>query len=80
VRWPVRLAETRVDLGLVAVREGRVDEACDLGRQALASERKSGSTLGRVAELDVVLMREHPGVGEVVDLHEQLAAARQALI
>jgi len=37
VRWPVRLAETRVDLGLVAAREGRIDEACELGRQALAA-------------------------------------------
>jgi hypothetical protein len=75
VRWPIRLAETRVDLGLVAAREGEIDEACELGRQALASERKSGSTLGRVAELDAVLMREHPEVGEVVDLHEQFQAA-----
>jgi hypothetical protein len=79
VRWPVRLAETRVDLGLVAAGEGRVDEACELGRKALASERKSGSTLGRVAELDALLMHRHPGVGEVVDLHEQLQAARRAL-
>jgi tetratricopeptide (TPR) repeat protein len=79
VRWPIRLAETRVDLGLVAAREGEIDEACELGRQALASERKSGSTLGRVAELDAVLMREHPEVGEVVDLHEHFQAARQAL-
>ena len=77
--WPVRLAETRVDLGLVAARKGRIDEACDLGRNALASERKSGSTLGRVAELDALLMRKHPRVGEVVDLHEQLEAARRAL-
>jgi tetratricopeptide (TPR) repeat protein len=80
VRWPVRLAETRVDLGLVAAGEGRIDEACELGRQALASQRKSGSTLGRVTELDALLMRGHPGVGEVVDLHEQLEAARRALI
>jgi hypothetical protein len=80
VRWPVRLAETRVDLGLVAAGEGRIDEACELGCQALASQRKSGSTLGRVAELDALLMRGHPGVGEVVDLHERLEAARRALI
>ncbi|HZC98948.1 MAG TPA: hypothetical protein VFA46_01765 [Actinomycetes bacterium] len=78
VRWPIRLAETRVDLGLVAAREGEIDGAGELGRLALASERKSGSTLGRVAELDAVLMREHPDVGEVVDLHEQFEAARQA--
>ena len=80
MRWPVRLAETRVDLGLVAAGEGRIDEACELGCQALASQRKSGSTLGRVAELDALLMRGHPGVGEVVDLHERLEAARRALI
>jgi tetratricopeptide (TPR) repeat protein len=79
VRWPIRLAETRVDLALVAAGEGEIDEACELGRQALASERKSGSTLGRVAELDAVLVREHPDVGEVAHLHEQLEAARRSL-
>ena len=79
VRWPIRLAETRVDLALVAAGEGEIDEACELGRQALASERKSGSTLGRVAELDAVLMREHPDAGEVVHLHEQFEAARRSL-
>jgi tetratricopeptide (TPR) repeat protein len=79
VRWPIRLAETRVDLGLVAAGEGEVDKACELGRQALASERKSGSTLGRVAELDAVLTREHPDVGEVVHLHEQFEVARRSL-
>jgi tetratricopeptide (TPR) repeat protein len=79
VRWPIRLAETRVDLALLAAAEGDIDEACELGRLALASERKSGSTLGRVAELDAVLMRGHPDVGEVVDLHEQFEAARRAL-
>jgi hypothetical protein len=36
--------------------------------------------LGRIAELDAMLMREHPDVGEVVDLHEQFQAARQALV
>ena len=75
----IRLAETRIDLGLVAAGEGEIDEACELGRQALASERKSGSTLGRVAELDAVLMRGHPDVGEVVYLHERFQAARRAL-
>jgi tetratricopeptide (TPR) repeat protein len=79
VRWPMRLAETRVDLGLVAAREGQIDEACELGRQALASKRKSGATLGRVTELDAVLTREHPDSGEVGDLHDQLEAARRAL-
>jgi hypothetical protein len=30
-RWPMRLAENRVDLGLIAARRGQVDEAAHLG-------------------------------------------------
>ena len=31
VRWPIRLAETRIDLGLVAAGEGEIDEALRTG-------------------------------------------------
>jgi tetratricopeptide (TPR) repeat protein len=78
VRWPVRLAESRVDLGLIAVRRGQPDQAADLGRQALDSERKSGSTLGRVAELDTVLMTNYADVPETRDLHERYLLARRS--
>jgi tetratricopeptide (TPR) repeat protein len=79
VRWPMRLAENRVDLGLVAARRGQVDEAAHLGAQALTSERKSGGTLGRVAELDAVLLRDHGDASEAQELHEQYVLARRAL-
>jgi hypothetical protein len=79
VRWPTRLAENRVDLGLIAARRGQPDEAANLGGQALGSERKSGSTLDRVAELDAVLMRDYADVPDAQDLHEQYVMARRAL-
>lgn len=80
VRWPVRLAENRVDLGLIAVRRDQPDQAADLGRQALDSERKSGSTLGRVAELDAALMTNYAEIPETRDLHERYLVARRSLI
>jgi len=79
IRWPIRLAETRVDLGLIAIRRRQLDEATHLGRLALASQRKSGSTLERVGELDAALTRHFPDSPEVQDLHEQYQAAQQAL-
>lgn len=75
----MRLAENRVDLGLIAARRGQVDEAAHLGTQALTSERKSGGTLGRVAELDAALLRDHADASEVQELHEQYLRARRAL-
>jgi transcriptional regulator with XRE-family HTH domain len=78
-RWPMRLAENRVDLGLIAARRGQVDEAAHLGAQALNSERRSGGTLGRVAELDAVLLRDHADAPEAQELHEQYVIARRAL-
>src|SRR2546429_8015571 len=51
-RWPVRLAETRVDLGLMAVPEGELEGACHLGELALGSHRKAGRTTGGVPEPD----------------------------
>jgi tetratricopeptide (TPR) repeat protein len=79
VRWPMRLAETRVDLALIAVERGQLDEAVDLGVKALGSHRKSGHTLGRVAELDEVLMRRHAGVPVAADFHEGFAEANRVL-
>jgi tetratricopeptide (TPR) repeat protein len=79
VRWPIRLAETRVDLGLVAVQRDQLDEACHLGTLALASQRKAGSTLGRVAELDQALMRRYPDASEARDFHERYLAAKESL-
>jgi len=78
-RWPVRLAETRVDLGLIAVQRGQVDEAYHLGTLALASQRKAGSTIARVAELDQALLLKYPDTSEARDLHERYLAEHEAV-
>lgn len=78
-RWPVRLAETRVDLGLVAVQVGELENACHLGELALRSPRKAGSTLGRVRELDEALMASFAATPEARDFHEQYLTAGRAL-
>ncbi len=78
VRWPMRLAANRVDLGLIAARRGQVDEAAHLGAQAVASKRKSGDTLNRVAELNAALLRDYPDAPEAQELYERYMAARRA--
>jgi len=79
IRWPIRLAETRVDLGLIAEQHGQVDEAEHYGTQALAAQRMAGSTMGRVAELDAALRRDFPDAPETRDFHERYLAAQEAL-
>jgi len=78
-RWPVRLAQTRVDLGLMAVQEGELEAACRLGELALGSHRKAGSTLGRVHELDAAVMAAFPDAPEARGFHDQFRAARRSL-
>jgi hypothetical protein len=78
VRWPVRLAETRVDLGLVAVQRDQLDEARHLGTLALASQRRAGSTIGRIAELDQALIRRYLDASEARDFHERYLAAKES--
>ncbi|MCW2916234.1 MAG: Transcriptional regulator, family [Actinomycetia bacterium] len=78
-RWPVRLAETRVDLGLMAVQEGELEAARHLGELALGSHRKAGSTLGRVRELDEAVMAAFPDAPEARDFHDRFVTARRSL-
>ena len=77
-RRPVRLAESRVNLGLLAVQEGELEAACHLGDLALASHRKAGRRLGRLHELDEALMASFPDTPEAQDFHERFIAARRA--
>jgi helix-turn-helix protein len=78
-RWPVRLAESRVDLGLVAVQRGELEVACHLGELALGSQRRSGSTLGRVHELDAAVLESFPDASETRQFHERYVASERAL-
>lgn len=48
-RSPMRIAEARVTLGVVAAREGDLDTALSYGEQALSGERKSLPSLAMVA-------------------------------
>jgi tetratricopeptide (TPR) repeat protein len=78
-RWPMRLAENRVDLGPIAVQRGQVDEACHLGTLALASQRRAGSTIWRIAELDQALMLKYPDASQARDFHERYLAELRAV-
>ena len=73
------LAESRIDLGLLAVQEGELEAACHLGELALASRRRAGSTLGRVHELDQALLAAFPDATEARDFHDRFVSARQSL-
>ncbi|MGH2717823.1 MAG: helix-turn-helix domain-containing protein [Actinomycetota bacterium] len=78
-RWPVRLAETRVDLALIAILEDDLDQACALGDLALDSHRKAGSTLSRVHDLDGALIRSFPRTHQASAFHERFETVRRAL-
>ena len=60
-RAPMRLAEARVTLGVVAARNGDVAQAVEHGERALGSERKSlPSLLMTSRELTKVLAERYP--------------------
>ena len=59
---PMRIAESRLALGVVATRAGDLERAVDLGLQAMASSRQSRPSLLMVAgELEQELARRYPG-------------------
>ncbi|MFJ4710121.1 XRE family transcriptional regulator [Streptomyces anulatus] len=61
-RSPMRIAEARVTLGVVAAREGDLDTALAYGERALAGERKSLPSLAMVAsDLGRALQTNHEG-------------------
>ena len=61
-RAPMRLAEARVTLGVVAARNGDVAQAVEHGERALSNERKSlPSLLMTSRELTKVLAERYPG-------------------
>jgi hypothetical protein len=63
---PMRTAEARVTLGVVAARAGDLESAVDHGRQALVGERRSLPSLAMCArELATVLTDRYPSEPEV---------------
>jgi transcriptional regulator with XRE-family HTH domain len=60
-RAPMRMAEARLTLGVVAARSGDLEQAVAVGTAAFAATRRSLPTLLMVAgELDVELWRRYP--------------------
>jgi hypothetical protein len=68
---PRRLATAWIDLGLILARDGRADEAAQLGTLAAESGRLVPSNGWRVAELDAALAPRRD-VPEVAELHERI--------
>ncbi|MCX4523978.1 XRE family transcriptional regulator [Streptomyces anulatus] len=74
-RSPMRIAEARVTLGVVAAREGDLDTALAYGERALAGERKSLPSLAMVAsDLGHALQRNY---GSSSDAREFVAHLRE---
>lgn len=72
-RTPMRSTEARITLGVVAAREGNLDEAIHYGRQAIATPRKSIPSLLMVSrDLADTLAERYPDAPETLEYHEQL--------
>jgi Tfp pilus assembly protein PilF len=70
----MRLAEARITLGVVAARQGDLDQAIHQGERALTGERKSLPSLLMVSrDLTNVLHRQYPAETQTKEYLEQLA-------
>jgi hypothetical protein len=77
-RAPMRTAEARITLGVIATRQGDVEEAVHQGERALVSSRKSLPSLVIVSrELTRVLKDRYPAEPSTSAYLEQLQAASQ---
>jgi hypothetical protein len=72
-RWPMRVAEAQVTLGVVAAREGDLDEAVAYGQKALSGDRKSLPSLAMVSrDLSHVLTERYADEPETDAYLDQL--------
>jgi hypothetical protein len=72
-RWPMRIAEAQITLGVAAAREGDLDGAVAHGRRALASGRRSLPSLTMVSrDLTDVLQSRYAGEAEVDEFTSEL--------
>ncbi|NRQ40182.1 helix-turn-helix transcriptional regulator [Nonomuraea sp. NN258] len=77
IRAPMRRAEAQLTLGVAAAREGNLDHAISLGREALESGRKSIPSLLMVAgELDAILEERYSREPETEEFRELLRSLR----
>ena len=75
----MRVAQARIDLGLVAARRGDLDEAVACGDSAFEFDRKSlGDLVSRTGELDRLIQERYRGEQLAREFHERhLLAIRQ---
>ena len=74
-RAPMRLAEARITLGVVAARQGDLDEAISQGDRALTGQRKSlPSLLMASRDLTRVLNDRYPAEADTKQYLDQLHA------
>lgn len=72
---PMRAAEARLALAVVAACRGDVEHALTLGEQAIAVDRRSQPSLLLVGrELDEILRERYATRADVAEFHRQLAA------
>ena len=78
-RAPMRLAEARVTLGVVAARQGDIDQAIHYGEKALIGQRKSLPSLAMVSrDLTRVLKQRYPEEPTTKTFLDQLQAVGHA--
>ncbi|MER6364440.1 XRE family transcriptional regulator [Kitasatospora sp. NPDC001527] len=78
-RAPMRIAEARVTLGVVAAREGDLDTALAYGEQALQGDRQSLPSLAMVsADLGQVLQSRYTHAPEAVEFIAHLRELRNS--
>ena len=74
-RSPMRMAEARLTLAVVAARKGEIEEAVSIGLSALQASRKSLPSLLMVAgELDAELSRRRPDDATLEGFREAVRA------
>jgi hypothetical protein len=78
-RAPMRTAEARITLGVVAARKGDVDQATAYGEQALSGQRKSLPSLVMVSrDLTKILKEDYSGEPASKSYFDHLQAVVQA--
>jgi len=77
---PMRVAQSRINLGIVAARRGDLDQAVAYGHSAFAYERRSLTALtSSAADLDAILQQHYQGEHLARDFHERHLHIRRAL-
>jgi transcriptional regulator with XRE-family HTH domain len=77
---PMRTAQARIDLAIIAARRGDLDQAVNYGDSAFEYDRKAlTDLLSASTDLDRILQRRYKGEPLARDFHERLIHAKDTL-